>query len=156
MNQAIYQQDVENYFISWDEVHRATSSMATRLEGQGWQQIIALTEGGIGPAAQIARELDIPMIDTLSIRDASCQKDLMMLHEHIDSSLKTLFVDDLVDTGKTARAAKAAFPEAHFVAIYAKPAGMPHADDFVVEIGADSWVHFPWDLLVDTDPSFDA
>lgn len=149
MNHAVYQPDAENYFISWDEVNRDAASMSERLRGQGWQQIVALTEGGIGPASQIARELDIPMIDTLSVRDSSCQQDLSMLHEHIDSSMKTLFVDDLVDTGKTARAAKAAFPDAYFVAIYAKPAGMPFVDDYITEIEPQSWVHFPWDLLID-------
>ncbi|MEM8497358.1 MAG: xanthine phosphoribosyltransferase [Pseudomonadota bacterium] len=148
MNNAVYHQEAENYFISWDEVNRDTASMAARLRGQGWQQIVALTEGGIGPAAQIARELDIPMIDTLSVRDSSCQQDLSMLLEHIDSTLKTLFVDDLVDTGKTARAAKTAFPSAYFVAIYAKPAGIPFVDDYITEIEPKSWVHFPWDLLL--------
>lgn len=148
MNQSRYQQDVENYFISWDEVQRDTAMMADRLKDGGWQQIIALTEGGIGPAANIARELEIPMINTLQIRDSSYQNDLSLLHEHIDGSQKTLFVDDLVDTGKTARAAKKAFPSAYFVALYAKPAGKPHVDEYITEISDDSWVHFPWDLLV--------
>ncbi len=36
-----------------------------------------------------------------------------------------LIVDDLVDTGVTARAVRAMLPEAHFATVYAKPAGRP-------------------------------
>ena len=147
MTQTMYQNNIENYFISWDEIHHDTSVLALRLADAGWQQIIALTEGGIGPAASIARDLKIPMINALSVRDPAVQHDLTFLQEHIDKQLKTLFIDDLVATGKTARAAKAAFPQAHFVAMYAKPSGRPHVDDFVNEIDQDCWIHFPWDVL---------
>ncbi len=147
MNQTEYQNELENYFASWDEVHHGTSVLALRLADQGWQQIVALTEGGIGPAASIARDLQIPMINTLSVRDPAAQHDLTLLRDHIDGNLKTLFVDDLVDTGKTAKAAKEAFPEAHFVALYAKPSGMPFVDDYVNELEQSCWIHFPWDVL---------
>ena len=36
-----------------------------------------------------------------------------------------LIIDDLVDTGDTARAVREMLPKAHFATVYAKPAGRP-------------------------------
>ena len=56
-----------------------------------------------------------------------------------------LMIDDLVDTGKTAKAARDLVPEAHFATVYAKPAGRPIVDSFVTEVSQDTWILFPWD-----------
>ncbi len=152
MSEAQYQQEMENYFISWDEINHDVAKMAKRLSDNGWEQIIALTEGGLVPAKMLAKDLDIPVIESISVKDRVYQRDLSILTEHFDARPKTLFIDDLVDTGKTARAVKAAFPNAHFVGIYAKKAGMDAVDDYVTEVQADHWIHFPWDLeLKDTE-----
>jgi xanthine phosphoribosyltransferase len=57
-----------------------------------------------------------------------------------------LVVDDLVDTGKTARVVREMLPKAHFATVYAKPAGKPLVDTFVTEVAQDSWIYFPWDM----------
>ena len=57
-----------------------------------------------------------------------------------------LIVDDLVDTGKTARAIRDMMPAAHFATVYAKPEGRPLVDTFVTEVSQDTWIYFPWDL----------
>src|SRR3546814_1569543 len=44
-----------------------------------------------------------------------------------------LIVDDLVDTGVTAKAVRALLPKAHFATIYAKPNGRPMVDTFITE-----------------------
>ena len=56
-----------------------------------------------------------------------------------------LIIDDLVDTGVTARVVRALLPRAHFACLYAKPAGRPIADSWVEEVPQDSWILFPWD-----------
>ncbi|GGD06631.1 hypothetical protein GCM10011513_00340 [Franconibacter daqui] len=43
-------------------------------------------------------------------------------------------VDDLVDTGGTAVAIREMYPKARFVTIFAKPAGKPLVDDYVIDI----------------------
>ena len=55
-----------------------------------------------------------------------------------------LLIDDLVDTGKTARYVREILPKAHFATIYAKPAGKPLVDTFVTEVSQDTWIRFPW------------
>jgi xanthine phosphoribosyltransferase len=61
-----------------------------------------------------------------------------------------LIVDDLVDTGATAKVVRALLPDAHFATVYAKPAGKPMVDTFVTEVSQDTWILFPWD----TEPQF--
>ena len=57
-----------------------------------------------------------------------------------------LVVDDLTDTGKTAKIVRDMLPNAHFAAVYAKPAGRPLIDTFVTEVSQDTWIYFPWDM----------
>ena len=61
-----------------------------------------------------------------------------------------LIVDDLVDTGATARLVRGLLPRAHFAAVYAKPAGRETVDTFITEVSQDTWILFPWD----TEPQF--
>jgi xanthine phosphoribosyltransferase len=56
-----------------------------------------------------------------------------------------LIVDDLVDTGKTAKVVRELLPDAHFATVYAKPMGRPMVDTFITEVSQDTWIYFPWD-----------
>ena len=56
-----------------------------------------------------------------------------------------LIVDDLVDTGKTARVVRELIPQAHFATVYAKPMGRPLVDTYITEVSQDTWIFFPWD-----------
>ena len=58
---------------------------------------------------------------------------------------RVLIVDDLVDTGKTARVVRDLLPDAHCATVYAKPMGRPLVDTFVTEVSQDTWIYFPWD-----------
>lgn len=48
----------------------------------------------------------------------------------------------------TAVAIREMYPKAHFVTIFAKPAGRPLVDDYVVDIPQDTWIEQPWDMGV--------
>ena len=61
-----------------------------------------------------------------------------------------LIIDDLVDTGTTAKVVRALLPKAHFATVYAKPAGKPLVDTFITEVSQNTWIMFPWD----TEPQF--
>jgi len=46
--------------VSWDQLHRDARALAWRLAELGpWKGIIAITRGGLVPAAVVARELEI-------------------------------------------------------------------------------------------------
>jgi xanthine phosphoribosyltransferase len=60
-------------------------------------------------------------------------------------SEKCLIIDDLVDTGKTARIVRNMLPMSHFATVYAKPDGRPLTDTFITEVSQETWILFPWD-----------
>ena len=137
--------------VSWEELHRHAKALAWRLVELGpWRGIVAITRGGLVPAAIVARELDVRLVDTVCIAsyDDRTQGKLTVLKgvEDKEQGKGLLIIDDLVDTGVTARAVRAVLPKAHFATIYAKPAGRPLVDTFITEVSQDTWILFPWDV----------
>jgi xanthine phosphoribosyltransferase len=65
---------------------------------------------------------------------------------------RVLVIDDLVDTGATARIVREMLPKAHFATVYAKPLGRPLVDTFVTEVSQDTWIYFPWDMGLSFQP----
>lgn len=144
------------YHVSWDQFHRDARALAWRLAEQGpFAAIVAITRGGLVPAAIVARELDLRIVETISIAsyDAENRQGKLEILKPIAAEIigqanggKILVIDDLVDTGATMRIVKAALPKAHVATVYAKPAGRPYVDTFMTEVSQDTWIYFPWDL----------
>jgi len=138
----------KTYPISWEQLHRDSRALAWRLvELKPWRGIVAITRGGLVPASIIARELDIRLVDTICISSYDWQKpgEIRVLKPIETDGDGWLLIDDLVDTGKTAQAARDMLPKAHFATVYAKPAGRPVVDTFITEVSQDTWILFPWD-----------
>lgn len=143
------------YTVTWDQLHRDGRALAWKLLALGpWGGIVAITRGGLIPAAIIARELDCRVIETVSVityeEEARGEPQVSKPPVAAGSGAGWLIVDDLVDTGTTARVVRALLPDAHLATIYAKPAGKPLVDTYVTEVSQDTWILFPWD----TEPQF--
>ncbi|WP_333832419.1 xanthine phosphoribosyltransferase [Rubrimonas sp.] len=150
----------KGFHISWDQVHRDSKALAWRLDHQGpgaegaWKAIVAITRGGLVPAAIVARELNIRVIDTICVKSYSHQSQTSaQVLKAPDAGLigdgeGVLVVDDLVDTGRTLEVVRAAYPRAHFATVYAKPKGRPLVDTFITEVSQDTWIYFPWDMAL--------
>jgi xanthine phosphoribosyltransferase len=145
--------------VSWDQFHRDSRALAWRLAGQkpGWQAIVCVTRGGLVPAAIIARELGVRLIETVCVasyhdyREQGGLSVLKPIGQDIvalggGQGAGVLVIDDLVDTGKTAKLVRDMVPKAHYATLYAKPAGRPLVDTFVTEVSQDTWIYFPWDM----------
>ena len=137
------------FYVSWEAFHRATKELARQLLGQNFTAIVAVSRGGLVPAAIIARELNIRVLDSICV--ASYQHDkqgsLSVLKDaSLADSEQLLIVDDLVDTGETAKALRERFPKARFVTVYAKPQAKPLVDNYVTDIEQDTWIQLPWDM----------
>jgi xanthine phosphoribosyltransferase len=152
------------YTVTWDQLHRDARALAWRLMEQGpFTGVVAITRGGLIPAAIIARELDVRLVETVSIVTYAAGSSGTLIEEEkrgapvvikppvaAGDGTGFLVVDDLVDTGATARVVRALLPRAHFAAVYAKPAGRDAVESFVTEVSQDTWILFPWD----TEPQF--
>jgi xanthine phosphoribosyltransferase len=135
--------------VTWEELHRNAKALAWRLIEKGpWKGIVAITRGGLVPAAIVARELEVRLIDTICIAsyDDRNQGALTILKGVAGDGTGWLIIDDLVDTGKTAKTVRDMLPKAHFATVYAKPAGRPLVDTFITEVSQDTWILFPWDI----------
>jgi len=154
VTQTVIKPVTKTFPVSWDELHRNARALAWRLHELGpWASIVAVTRGGLVPAAIVARELEMRLIDTVclySYDDHSgenhTQSAIEVLKGVSGDGTGQLIVDDLVDTGKTARVVREMLPRAHFATIYAKPAGRPLVDTFITEVSQDTWILFPWDV----------
>ncbi len=142
--------------VSWDQFHRDTRALVWRLAGAGpFEAIVCVTRGGLVPAAIVARELDIRLIETVCVisYNHTEQGDLHVLKGVAPNIVAlgggqgrgVLIVDDLVDTGRTAKVVRDLLPRAHFATVYAKPMGRPLVDTFITEVSQDTWIYFPWD-----------
>ena len=142
----------KDFPVSWEELHRNARALAWRLAELGpWKGIVAITRGGLVPAAILARELDVRLIDTVCVStyDHQDMRESKILKAPVEGDGEGwLIVDDLVDTGRTARVVRDLLPKAHFATVYAKPAGRPLVDTFITEVSQDTWIFFPWDLDV--------
>jgi xanthine phosphoribosyltransferase len=143
------------YTVTWDQLHRDAKALAWRLISLApLKGIVAITRGGLIPAAIVAREIECRVIETISIvtYDEEVKGDPIVIKPPTAAGDGTgfLIIDDLVDTGATARVVRAMLPRAHFATVYAKPAGKALVDTFITEVSQDTWILFPWD----TEPQF--
>lgn len=148
----------KSFPVTWDQFHRDSRALAWRLTGLGpFDAVVAIARGGLVPAAIVARELNIRTVETVAVKsyDHQNQSGIKVLKEIIPAVLelaknggKVLIVDDLVDTGNTARVVREMLPGAHFATVYAKPKGREMVDTFITEVSQDTWIFFPWDLDV--------
>ncbi len=150
----------KGFHVSWDQIHRDARALAWRLQGAGpddgaWRAVVAITRGGMAPAMIVSRELDIRVVDTVSVKsyDRQTQAEPRLIKAPSseimgDGGAGVLIVDDLVDTGKTLELVRALYPNAHYATVYAKPKGKPMVETYITEVSQDTWIFFPWDMAL--------
>jgi xanthine phosphoribosyltransferase len=150
----------KGFHVSWDQIHRDARALAWRLDKHGpgedgaWKAVVAITRGGMAPAMIIARELDIRLVDTISVKSYNHQDQAApTVLNKPDAAMMgdgtgVLVIDDLVDSGKTLEVVRALYPNAHFATVYAKPKGEPMVDTFITGVSQDTWIFFPWDMAL--------
>ncbi len=134
-------------------------SEGSETKGKTKKDVEAMCGGGYEgaeyqPAGIVARELNIRNIDTVcahSYSDDNAQAEEVKFLKLPKQAMEDkgegwLAVDDLVDSGKTAREIRNLMPHIHIATVYGKPNGINACDTFVREFTQDTWVHFPWDL----------
>ncbi len=136
--------------VTWDQLHRDARSLAATLMARGpITGLVAISRGGLIPAAIVARELDCRLVESVCVasyeEESQGEPRLLKPPAAAGDGEGFVIIDDLVDSGTTARMVRALLPKAYFACLYAKPAGAGVADAYVVEVPQDTWVLFPWD-----------
>jgi xanthine phosphoribosyltransferase len=151
----------KNFPVSWDQFHRDARALAWRLNGAGpFKAVVGITRGGLVPAAVVARELGVRVIETVSIASYDYDKQgdpevLKVIAPGIigqEQGAGVVVVDDLVDTGATLKLVRQMMPKAHYATVYAKPLGRELVDTFVTEVSQDTWIYLPWDMDLQFTP----
>jgi xanthine phosphoribosyltransferase len=139
--------------ISWDRLHTDCKILAHQLTNKKFDAIVAIARGGLIPAAIIARELNIRLVDTICVKSYT-ELNTPSPIQHIkgvnpninwEFGSNVLVIDDLVDTGSTIKHIKVKLPNAYFATIYAKSQAHDVVDTFVTEVSDDTWILFPYD-----------
>lgn len=150
----------KGFHVSWDQMHRDARALAWRLSGHGpdegtWRAVVAITRGGLVPAMIVARELDVRVCDTISVKsyEHQAQGELRVIKSPSAEVMGpdgtgVLVIDDLVDSGKTLELVRSLYPKAHYATVYAKPSGKPQVDTYITEVSQDTWIFFPWDMAL--------
>ena len=108
------------FHVSWDQFHRDARALAWRLSDKApFTGMVAVTRGGLVPAAIVARELNMRIIDTFCVQSYVGEntpgevKVLKGVSPEIgrDAGRGLLVVDDLADTGATVKAVRALLPQ---------------------------------------------
>lgn len=148
--------------ISWDKIVAdsrllAAMCLAKRPQSLKWSAIVAVTRGGLIPAALLAEKMGIRIVDTVCIQSYNTLDQRLaeaIILKDINGGWDTrlgfddfLVVDDLVDSGETADTIKTHLPGAHFACLYAKPVGERFADTYVEVFDQSQWIVFPWEEL---------
>lgn len=142
--------------VTWERFHEDAGALAARVAHRGpFRGIVAVSRGGLIPAAILARALKIRIVESVSV--AAYDQEGTGAEESLGIPVVTkmpaaagdgegfLIVDDLVDTGTTAKVVRALLPRALFVCVYAKPAGRAYADVVLTEVSQDTWIVLPWE-----------
>ena len=146
----------KGFSVSWDQLHRDGRALASRLtELSPFEGLVSIARGGLVPAAIVARELEIRLVDTVCISsyEHMNQSEVSIIKGLNGDGEGWLIVDDLVDSGETIKALRPQLPKAHYATVYAKPDGRKQVDTFITEVSQDTWIYFPWDLEMKPAPT---
>jgi xanthine phosphoribosyltransferase len=136
--------------LSWSDIETLSKQLIQPLKGTQWKGILAITRGGLIPAGLLADSLNIRRIETINIESYDKNKKrgaitFLSMPNIPNSGDNWLIVDDLVDSGETLRAVRKLFPKAVYVALIAKPKGLPTVDHHVQAVDQKVWVVFRWE-----------
>ena len=147
--------------LSWDDLVDLSERLADMAESVQFDVLLAVSRGGLIPAALIAQKLgrrELEMAAVASYTGEQRESRLEMLSFPRPEALRdrrVLIVDDVWDSGRTAIAVRKRVARSGGVPIIAvlhyKPGASKYPDDhpdLVVE-RTEAWIVYPWERLGD-------
>jgi xanthine phosphoribosyltransferase len=136
--------------LTWEEIQNDCLALADLLEKNGpFTGIVGVARGGLVPTAIIANRLDIRNVKTVAVTSyigrQQIAAEILGSVEEIKDGTGWIFIDDMADTGQTAKLMRKRYPKAKFAVVYAKPEGQESVDYFVKLLKAENWIIYPWE-----------
>lgn len=112
--------------------------------------LVAITRGGLVPTGILAHKLAIRNVQSVCIQsytDTNEQKELKVVGPTPYCSVldNIAFIDDIGDSGETARWVRNTYPMALMCVLIAKPASFEVIQLAATSAPQDRWVNFPWE-----------
>ena len=145
--------------MSWNQIHSAARVNYESLrETFAPTSILAITRGGLIPAALFAYFFDVKKISVVGMERIGTEDGGRYVHRlndfpsYSEEEQETLLiVDDVADTGITAEVVRQFYPKAKIVTLSAKPAGRDKVDRYSILVPQNTWIVFPWAVSSDPD-----
>jgi len=142
-------------YMGWDDVIRNCQVVvaAIRACSRKVERIVAVSRGGLVPAAIIANALDIRDVRCVAVSSYSSDGTKIAMPEidwdatsnSIPDGLETLFIDDIVDSGDTLKVISAGFKKSLHAALVVRYNTRNVPDLFGSMIEHNHWIQFPWE-----------
>ncbi|MEK7602839.1 MAG: phosphoribosyltransferase family protein [Patescibacteria group bacterium] len=148
------------YCPSHDEIQRISKEIGYEILGSGLVvvDLVAVTRGGLNPMGFISRMVHWSRTETIDLKSYVKNSDGTESSTEMNVTKRpklnsptgagALFVDDVLDTGGTARYLRYTYPDANIAVVYSKmsPEESTEYVDFVGEYAEDIWINFPWEM----------
>lgn len=146
---------------SWEGVNRLLQHLLTAMRENApdyvnsFDTILAITRGGLVPAAFFSHALGIHKIEVVGIRSYDDKTNTKLPIPLFSQNLyamsqlnraQTLVVDDIADSGSTMQAIRQALPNAIRVVMVTKPLGREYIHMFGTIVDQKFWVKFPYEV----------
>ena len=145
INLLIYSQ-MKQVFLSYHDIHADCIELAKIIKKKIQTRKINFNfKSGLIPGSIIANYLGIQDIDVIALKTYQNRKRSsdIKVFKRIKSLKKLVVIDDLVDSGETAKIVKEMMPNSKFVVLYAKTSGKKQADLHLYDFKDKDWLVFP-------------
>ena len=139
---------MKQVFLSYHDIHADCIELAKIIKKKYKpEKLILISRGGLIPGSIIANFLGIQDIDVIALKTYQNRKRSsdIKVFKIIKSFKKLVVIDDLVDSGETAKIVKEMMPNSKFVVLYAKTSGKKQADLHLYDFKDKDWLVFPWE-----------
>lgn len=134
--------------LSWFEVDRSVDAISRSLLPNHYSKgVIAVTRGGLVPAAMLTQRIPVRRIETVCIQsyEGMEQTELKLLNNPNveDDGKGWVVIDDIVDSGATFRYLRKMWPLATYCSVVTKLSSINVMSELSVDPSV--WVVFPWE-----------
>lgn len=140
----------QKQIFTWQDIENDCRALAEMLRKSGpMLGLIGIARGGLVPTSLLSYLLDVRNVKTVAVTSYFGRRqvtaEILGSVDEIKDGEGWVFIDDLAETGQTAKLIRRRYPKARFAVLYTKPDGQAYTDYFVKLLRQNVWVEYPWE-----------